>query len=275
LAFALLSRAIPRAGHPQLLILVATAAFACDLSAQARGRSARISLSDSMSVSIHLEGTDTSITAYTPEGVFRLRASSSALASWAKASAALPGPTPQSGSKSNGKMSFSASILSASDESGNAMRLLRLSADSPSTYSIAGSNGAWEFGGLVPPEKVGVLFHALAGDEGEGLTWRPEPRSTDSLIPGYRPAEAAPGNPHPRYPPRAELGQAAGEVVTQFTVGRDGRARPESLLIVRSTHPLFSLAVREVLPSMRFLPATISGVPVDMAVVQSFVFKLP
>ena len=263
-----------RGRNSGLLLLVATAAFACELSAQAPGRSTRISLSDSMSVFIHLGSTDTSITAFTPEGVFRLAASSSALASWAKASAALPGPTPQSGAESD-KMSFSATILRASDESGNAMRLVRLSSDSLSAYTLGASNGAWEFGGRVPPEKVGMLFRALAGDEADGLKWSPDAPHADSYPPDFRNAEPAPHNPAPRYPARAELALASGEVVAQFKIDPTGRIRRESLLIVRSTHPLFSLAVREALPSMRFLPATRAGVPVETTVSQEFQFRLP
>jgi len=257
-----------------MLVLAATVAFACDLNAQAPGRSTRIPLPDSMSVFIHLGSTDTSITVFTPEGIFRLAASSSALASWAKASAALPGPTPQSGSESKGGMSFSASILRASDESGNAMRLLRLSGDSLSPYTLAGSNGAWEFGAQVLPEKVGLLFHALAGDEVDGLKWNPDGPRGDGYPPEFRQAEPMPDNPAPHYPARAELGRAAGEVVAQFKIDPTGRARRESLLIVRSTHPLFSLAVREALPSMRFRPATHSGVPVETTVFQTFQFRL-
>jgi TonB family protein len=172
-------------------------------------------------------------------------------------------------------MSFSASVLRASDESGNAMRLLRLSADSPSAYTLTAANGAWEFGGRIPPDKVEALFHALAGDDVDGLKWNPDGPHADSYPPDFRETEPAPGNPAPRYPARAELGRAAGEVVAVFTVDANGRVRRESLLIVRSTHPLFSLAVREVVPSMRFRPATRSGVPIETTVTQTFVFKLP
>jgi len=227
-----------------------------------------------MSVFIHLGGSDTSIMAFTPEGVFRLAASSSALASWAKASAALPGPTPQSGAES-GKMSFSATILRASDESGNAMRLVRLSSDSLSAYTLGASNGAWEFGSQVPPGRVGMLLHALAGDEADGLKWRPDLPHADSYPPDFRNAEPAPHNARPHYPRRAELAEASGEVVAQFKIDTTGRIRRESLLIVRSTHPLFSLAVREALPSMRFRPATRSGVPVETTVSQEFQFRIP
>lgn len=265
---------MPRGRNRGLFFLMTTAAIACELSAQTPGRSTQISLSDSMSVVIHLESSDTSITAFTPEGIFRLAASSSALASWAKASAALPGPAPQSGGESD-KMSFSATILRASDESGNAMRLVRLSGDSLSAYTFGASNGAWEFGERVPPEKVRMLFHALAGDEADGLKWNPDPPHADSYPPDFRNAEPAPHNPAPRYPARAERAGASGTVVAQFKIDPTGRIRRESLLIVRSTHPLFSLAVREALPSMRFLPATRAGVPVETTVSQEFQFRQP
>jgi TonB family protein len=262
------------------LLLAALAAWAGEIRAQSPGRYTAITLSDSVRAFIQLRtgdtsGDGTSITVYTPEGVFRLRGDSSALASWARASAALAGPTPQSGPGSNGKMTFSATILRASDESGNAMRLLRVSGDSLSAYSLAVSNGAWEFVGRVPPEKVGPLFHALSGTEGDGLTWKPVITAAEPPNPAYRPAEAAPNNPRPRYPARAELGRAAGTVVVQFIVDPNGRARRQSLLIIRSTHPLFSLAVRDALAEMRFLPATLSGVPVESIVMQTFEFRLP
>jgi TonB family protein len=172
-------------------------------------------------------------------------------------------------------MDFSASVLKASNESGNAMRLVRLTGDPLSAYALTASNGAWDGGGRIPPEMVSVLFRALSGSEGEGVKWESDKFRGDSVEPGFKAAEPAPGNPGPHYPARAELGRAAGEVVTQFTIGPDGRARPESLLIMRSTHPLFSLAVREALPSMRFLPATRLGIPVETSVIQQFQFKLP
>jgi TonB family protein len=155
------------------------------------------------------------------------------------------------------------------------MRLVRLSSDSLSAYTLGASNGAWEFGGRVPPGKVGMLFHALAGDEADGLKWNPDAPHSDSYPPDFRNAEPAPHNPAPRYPARAELARASGEVVAQFKIDPTGRILRESLLIVRSTHPLFSLAVREALPSMRFLPATRAGVPVETTVSQEFQFRLP
>ena len=266
-------RALARVRDLGTTVLLATA-FANPLNAQQPGRYTRIRLSDSISVVIHLGGADTSVVATTPQGIFRLRADSSALAAWARASASLRGPTPRAGTGSDGPLEFYASVLRASDESGNAMRLLRLTGDSMSAYALRVSNGAWEGGGRIRPEMVRVLFRALSGSDGEGVEWHPYAPDGE-YGPGFKNAEPAPGNPAPRYPPRAELALAAGDVVAQFTIGTDGRARPESLLIVSSTHPLFSLAVHDALPSMRFLPATKSGVPVETTVVQKFQFKLP
>ena len=271
-----MSRVVSRVRNSQLLILAAAAAFAGDLNAQALGRSTKILLSDSISLEVHLWSADTSrkssIMVFTPEGIFNLRADSSALAGWAKASASLPGPT----TESNGKMSFSATILRATDESGNAMRLARLSADSLPVYALAGSNGAWEFSAQVPAEKVGVLLHALAGSAGDDLAWKlDQPSSLASLELGYRPAEMAPGNPRPQYPKRAELRGAAGEVSVRFTVDQNGRVPRKSILIMRSTHPLFSLAVRDAILSMRYFPATRSGVAVESVNQQSFQFRIP
>ena len=267
--------AFARVGDLGTMLLLATCAFARPLDAQPSGRSARIRLSDSVSVFIHLGGGDTSVMAITPNGGFRLRADSSALAAWARASASLPGPTRRAGTGSDGPLEYSASVLRASDQSGNAMRLLRLTDDSNSAYGFRASNGAWEGGDRIRPEIAKALFRALTGSEGEGVEWHPDPPHDGSYPPGFKEAEPARGNPAPRYPARAELAGASGAVVAQFTIGKDGRAKPESLLIVRSTHPLFSLAVRDALPSMRFVPATQSGVPVQTTVIQEFQFRVP
>ncbi|HJQ10078.1 MAG TPA: energy transducer TonB [Gemmatimonadaceae bacterium] len=153
------------------------------------------------------------------------------------------------------------------------MRLIRLSGDSASEYQFAASNGAWEYADRISPDQVAALLTALRGEAGHGVAWRTDPPPHSQYPPGHQPPSMAAGNPRPEYPPRALLNLAAGEVVAQFAVGIDGKAKMESLLIVRSTHPLFSLAVRKVLPSMRFIPATVDGKRVEEVVVQEFDFK--
>ena len=79
-------------------------------------------------------------------------------------------------------------------------------------------------------------------------------------------------NPRPRYP-RILLGAGIqGAVVVQFVVDSTGAADPRSLRILRSSHELFSRAVRTVLPRMRFHPAEIAGHRVGVVVEQPFSF---
>lgn len=244
------------------------------LDAQSLGRAAHIVLSDSDSVRVHLGGADTSITVFTSAGVFRLRADSSALAGWANAAAHLPAPAPGA----NGKPMMSAARLSATDGSGNAMQLVRLTADAWSPYQLAVSNGAWGYSNKISPDATARLLIALqgkAGEEPDTLIWVRDVVGAVSVDPGFRAAEAAPNNPRPKYPTHAEFVGADGAVTAQFIVGADGLARRESLLILRATHPLFSLSVREALPSMRFIPASRYGKKVDQVVVQTFEFKVP
>ncbi len=253
---------------------IANLAAATGASAQSRGRLARIQLSDSVWAVVHIGSTDPSFMVHTPQGIFRLRADSSALASWAKAAASLAGPASGSGGGPDAQPMLSGSRLRATDESGNAMRLIRLADDTLSAYQLTVSNGAWDYAVRIAPDRVPLLFAALTGRDAGGLTWR-EPLVEIENPPGYRPALTVSGNRAPRYPPLAELHGQAGQVRAQFTIGPDGRVRPETLLIVHSSHPLFARAVRDAIPSMRFTPATRDGIPVDDTVFQQFEFRVP
>jgi len=240
---------------------------------QGVGRIARLVLSDSLTVVVSIGSADSSVVAYAPQGGFRLRADSTALANWAKATAALAPPKAAAGKGPDDRSILSGTVLRASDGSGNAMRILRLSEDSAPEYQLAGSNGAWEFRERVPANKGALLLTALRGERVDGLDWKSVDTLGNRRIPDFHSAEAAPDNPRPRYPPKAELAQASGTVVAQFRIGVDGRARVESLIIVRASHPLFALAVRDVLPSMHFKPATLHGNPVEVQVAQEFQFR--
>jgi TonB family protein len=261
-------------GRFAAVTLITVTMSAVDSSAQVRGRFVEIQLSDSASAVVHMAPTDGSVTVLTPEGIFSLRADSSVLASWARASAALPGPVSGSRGVSTGQPVLSGSQLRATDESGSAMRLIRLSEDVDAAYHLTVSNGAWDYGVRVNPDRAPRLLAALTGRDAPELTWRdfrvaPEPTS------GYHPARPASGNRGPKYPSGAELRRQSGRVQAQFAIGPDGRARRETLLIIRSTHPLFALAVRDAIPSMRFAPATRDGIPVADTVVQQFEFRVP
>jgi len=265
---------------PRILcvVLLAGAIPKAPLRSQMPGRSTRIVLSDSMSALVHLGGSDTSVTVFTPVGVFRLRADSSALASWAKASAPLPAPAAAANAQSGAPLMFSAAILRATDQSGNAMRFVRVSGDSLSSYQLAVANGAWEFAERIPQDRTRKLFIALEGKLTAGsdtLSWVVDKPTSDIPATDYKPAEPVAGTQRLKYPPHADFLRAEGEVTAQFAIDTAGRARPESLLILRATHPLFSISVRDALTAMRFVPAMRNGKKVESFAVQTFKFKIP
>ncbi len=63
--------------------------------------------------------------------------------------------------------------------------------------------------------------------------------------------------PTPRYP--RELHDVDGEVQIRFTVDTDGRPVMSTLSVVSTSHALFTAAVRNVVPAMRFEPARSGG----------------
>ena len=89
-----------------------------------------------------------------------------------------------------------------------------------------------------------------------------------------KPVMAVPGSPTPRYPDILKSAGVEGEVVVAFVVDTTGRADVSSLKILKSTHELFSAAVRTALPTMRFLPAEVGGKKVKQLVQQPFVFNI-
>jgi len=89
-----------------------------------------------------------------------------------------------------------------------------------------------------------------------------------------KPASAAAGNPQPRYPEVLKASGVEGEVLAQFTVLETGRADMDTFKIIRSSNELFSAAVKNVLPKMRFLPAEIGGKKVKQLVQLPFEFKI-
>ena len=84
----------------------------------------------------------------------------------------------------------------------------------------------------------------------------------------------APGSPGPKYPEMLKAGGIEGEVLAQFVVDTSGRAEPGTFKVLKSTHELFTLAVKNALPSMRFLPAEVGGRKVKQLVQQPFTFAI-
>jgi protein TonB len=85
---------------------------------------------------------------------------------------------------------------------------------------------------------------------------------------------AAQPGPGPRYPDMLRSANVEGEVLVQFVVDTTGRVENGSIKILKSSHDLFTNAVRTALASMRFYPAEIGGRKVKQLVQQPFNFTL-
>jgi len=90
-----------------------------------------------------------------------------------------------------------------------------------------------------------------------------------------KPAEMLQDSPKPKYPSVLESSGIAGEVQAQFVVASSGKADMDSFKVLKSSNELFTQAVKNVLPRMRFSPAMIGGKPVNQLVQQSFQFAVP
>ena len=83
-----------------------------------------------------------------------------------------------------------------------------------------------------------------------------------------------PGNPAPRYPDMLRSANVEGEVLAQFVVDTTGRADMNSFKVLKSTHDLFTNAVKASLPNMKFYPAEVGGRRVKQLVQMPFQFNL-
>ena len=83
-----------------------------------------------------------------------------------------------------------------------------------------------------------------------------------------------PGNTAPRYPDMLRSANVEGEVLAQFVVDTSGRAEMNTFKVIKSTHDLFTNAVRAALPNMKFYPAEVGGKHVKQLVQMPFQFNL-
>ena len=89
-----------------------------------------------------------------------------------------------------------------------------------------------------------------------------------------QPVERDPSSAGPTYPDELRTKNVEGQVVAEWVVDTTGRADSASFRVVESTHPLFTRAVREVLPAMNFRPAELMGRRVRQLVRQQFRFVI-
>jgi protein TonB len=89
-----------------------------------------------------------------------------------------------------------------------------------------------------------------------------------------KPVMAAPNNPAPRYPDMLKSAGIEGEALVQFVVDTTGRADMSTYKVLKASHDMFGVAVRNALPGMRFFPAEVGGRKVKQLVQQPFVFGI-
>lgn len=85
-----------------------------------------------------------------------------------------------------------------------------------------------------------------------------------------KPAVPKPDNPRPEYPETLRSAGVEGMVLAQFTVDTTGQPEVTTFKVLKTTHPLFALAVRNALPKMKFDPAELDGRKVKQLVQMPF-----
>lgn len=89
-----------------------------------------------------------------------------------------------------------------------------------------------------------------------------------------KPVSQAPGSGMPRYPDILRQAGVEGNVLASFVVDEAGLADTGTFKALRSTHELFTMAVKQALPNMRFVPAEVGGKKVKQLVQQPFAFAI-
>ena len=120
-----------------------------------------------------------------------------------------------------------------------------------------------------------VRRRPAGGSETTVVDVEPLIESHDVLLAGEvdRQARYVSGSAEPIYPDSLWRGHVAGHVLAQFVVDTSGAVEAATITIVASTHPDFAAAVRAIVPTARFEPATAAGHPVRQLVQLPFNFS--
>lgn len=82
-----------------------------------------------------------------------------------------------------------------------------------------------------------------------------------------------PGTTGAKYPDVLRSAKVEGMVLAQFVVDTAGRYEEGTFKVLKSSHELFTQAMRDALPQMRFTPAEVGGVKVRQLVQQPITFS--
>ena len=123
----------------------------------------------------------------------------------------------------------------------------------------------------------GTINIRPANDSERPVTWRYASRTAFFIAYEYAGATRDIHLKDPGPPPSDTwMGQSVGRWEREtFVVDTTGRADMSQFKVLKSTNELFTQAVKNVLPRMRFSPAMIGGKPVNQLVQQSFQFAVP
>jgi periplasmic protein TonB len=117
----------------------------------------------------------------------------------------------------------------------------------------------------------------VAGGVGRGVEGGTGPVQQDQPYFEFqveKPVVPMPGSAAPRYPEILKSAGVEGEVLAQFVVDTTGKAEMSTFKTLKTSHELFTSAVRAALPGMRFLPAEVGGRKVKQLVQQPFQFTI-
>lgn len=89
-----------------------------------------------------------------------------------------------------------------------------------------------------------------------------------------KPVVPVPGSQGPRYPEILKSANVEGEVLAQFVVDTTGRVEMGTFKVLKSSHELFTQAVKTSLGNAKYLPAEVGGRRVKQLVQQPFQFAL-
>ena len=89
-----------------------------------------------------------------------------------------------------------------------------------------------------------------------------------------QPARPIASTASPRYPDLLRSARVEGTVLAQFIVVEDGVPQVETFKVLKSDHDLFTMAVKNAMPNMRFTPSLIGGKRVRQLVQMPFQFSL-
>jgi protein TonB len=117
----------------------------------------------------------------------------------------------------------------------------------------------------------------VAGGTSKGVVGGVAPVNTDQPYFEFqveKQVATAPGSTQPRYPDMLRSANIEGEVLAQFVVDTTGHYEAGTFKAIKSSHDLFTAAVKNALPNMRFYPAEVGGRKVKQLVQQPFTFSL-